>query len=216
GYDRQNVLMVSVDARLAGYSSDRAGAIYAEILRRLRTLPEVKSAGASVVRPVDDQLYLVDRVNEIDGLPLPEGSVIRVEWNATSPAYFSTLSTPIVSGRDFEPRDNQSAPGVVIVNQSLANRAFPNQDPLGHRLNTATIVGVVKDSYYGGARDHPGPMLYHPLFQHGRDQEYRWGYVSFELRYRSQSNLLDQVRRQVAAVDRGLPAFGARTLLAQT
>jgi predicted permease len=216
GYDRQNVLMVSVDARLAGYSSDRAGPVYAEILRRLRTLPDVKSAGASVVRPVDDQFYLVDRVNEIDGLPLPAVDIIRVEWNATSPAYFSTLSTPIVSGRDFQPRDNESAPAVVIVNQSLANRAFPNQDPIGHRLNTATIVGVVKDSYYGGARDQPGPMLYHPLFQHGRDQEYRWGYVSFELRYRSPSNLLDQVRREVAAVDRSLPVFGARTLLAQT
>ena len=216
GYDRRNVLMVSVDARLAGYLSDRAGAVYAEILRRLRALPEVKSAAASIVRPVDDQFYLVDRVNEVDGRPLPEGSVIRVEWNATSPAYFSTLSTPIVSGRDFQPRDNQSAPAVVIVNQSLANRAFPNQDPVGHRLNTATIVGVVKDSYYGGARDQPGPALFYPLFQHGPAQEYRWGYVSFELRYNSQSSLLDQVRREVAAVDRGLPVFGVRTLLAQT
>jgi ABC-type antimicrobial peptide transport system permease subunit len=59
-------------------------------------------------------------------------------------------------------------------------------------------------------------MLYHPLFQHGRDQEFRWGFVSFELRYASQSNLLDEVRREVAAVDRNLPIFRARTLLAQT
>jgi ABC-type antimicrobial peptide transport system permease subunit len=80
----------------------------------------------------------------------------------------------------------------------------------------ATIVGVVKDSLYTGARDHPGPMLYYPLFQHGRDQEYRWGFVSFELRYGSQSNLLDEVRREVAAVDRDLPIFRARTLTAQT
>ena len=216
GYDRRNVLMVSVDAGLAGYPSDRAGAVYAEILRRLRTLPEVKSAAASVVRPVDDQFYLVDRVNEVDGRPLPEGSAIRVEWNATSPAYFSTLSTPIVSGRDFDLRDNENAPPVVIVNQSLAKRAFPDRNPIGHRLGLATIVGVVKDSLYTGARDQPGPMLYHALFQHGRDQEFRWGFVSFELRYNSQSNLLDEVRREVAAVDRNLPIFRARTLLAQT
>jgi predicted permease len=216
GYDRRNVLMVSVDAGLAGYPSDRAGAVYAEILRRLRALPEVKSAAASVVRPVDDQFYLVDRVNEVDGRPLPEGSAIRVEWNATSPAYFSTLSTPIVSGRDFDLRDNETAPPVVIVNQSLAKRAFPDRNPIGHRLGSATIVGVVKDSLYTGARDQPGPMLYHPLFQHGRDQEFRWGFVSFELRYASQSNLLDEVRREVAAVDRNLPIFRARTLLAQT
>ena len=58
-------------------------------------------------------------------------------------------------------------------------------------------------------------MLYHPLFQHGPDQEYRWGFVSFELRYGSQANLLDEVRREVAAVDRNLPVFHARTLVAQ-
>jgi predicted permease len=216
GYDPQNVLMVSVDAGLAGYPSDRAGAVYTEILRRLQALPEVRSAAASVVRPVDDQFYLVDRVNELDGHPLPADSVIRVQWNATSPAYFSTLSTPLVSGRDFQPRDNQSAPPVVIVNQSLARRAFPHQDPVGHRIAAATIVGVVKDSHYLGAREQPGPTLYHPLFQHGPGQEFRWGFVSFELRYRSSANLLEQVRREVASVDRALPLFGARTLVAQT
>ena len=216
GYDRQNVLMVSVDAKLAGYPYDRAGAVYREVLRRLQSLPEVKSASASVVRPVDDQFHLVDQVNEVDGGRLPGGSVIRVAWNAISPDYFSTVRTAIVSGRDFTLRDNETAPKVVIVNQSLANRAFPNQNPLGHRLGLATIVGVVKDSLYSGAREQPRPVLYYPLFQHGRDQEYRWGFVSFELRYGAQANLLDEVRREVTAVDRNLPIFRARTLLAQT
>jgi predicted permease len=165
---------------------------------------------------VDDQFHLVDQVNEVDGGRLPGGSVIRVAWNAISPDYFSTVRTAIVSGRDFTLRDNETAPKVVIVNQSLANRAFPNQNPLGHRLGLATIVGVVKDSLYSGAREQPRPVLYYPLFQHGRDQEYRWGFVSFELRYGAQANLLDEVRREVTAVDRNLPIFRARTLLAQT
>ena len=216
GYNRQNVLMVSVDAKLAGYPDDRAGAVYGEILRRLRALPEVKSAGASIVRPVDDQFHLVDQVDEVDGGTLPPGGAIRVAWNAISPAYFSTVRTPMVAGRDFAPGDNETAPRVVIVNESLARRAFPDQNPLGHRLGVATIVGVVKDARYSGARDEPRPVLYYPLFQHGRDQEYRWGFVSFELRYGSQANLLDAVRHEVASVDRNLPIFRARTLLAQT
>ena len=216
GYDRRNVLMISVDAKLAGYADDRAGFVYGEILRRLQALPEVKSASASVVRPLDDDFFLVDRVNEVDGGMLPEDSIIRVTWNATSPGYFSTISTPMTAGRDFKPRDNEAAPKVVIVNESLAGRVFPNRNPLGHRLGEATIVGVVKDSRYNGARDHLGPVLYYPLFQHGRDQEYRWGFVSFELRYGSQANLLEEVRREVAAVDRNLPVFHARTLVAQT
>jgi len=54
------------------------------------------------------------------------------------------------------------------------------------------------------------------MFQHGQEQEYRWGFVSFELRYRSEANLLEQVRREVASVDRNLPIFRVRTLRAQT
>ena len=215
GYDRENVLLFSVDARLAGYPSDRAGAVYREILQKLQALPDVTSASASVVRPVDDRFHLADRVDELDGRRLPERDAIRVEWNSTSPGYFSTVSTPLLAGRDFEPRDNETAPRVVIVNRSLAGSAFPNQNPLGHRLGAATIVGVVKDSRYDGMREPPGPVLYYPLFQHGPDQEYRWGFVSFELRYGSRSNLLDAVRRAVASVDPSLPIFRAGTLLAQ-
>jgi predicted permease len=216
GYDRENVLMFSVDAKLAGYPSERADAVYREVLRRLQGLRGVRAASASVVRPVDDSFYLVDRVNEIDGRAVPQRDVIRVEWNAVSPGYFFTVSTPMVLGRDFDLRDNGAAPRVVIVNESLASRAFPGQNPIGHRLGLATIVGVVKDSHYRGLREQPGPALYRPLFQHGRDQWHRWGFVSFELRHRAGSGLLAEVRREVAAVDRNLPVFRVNTLRTQT
>src|SRR5207245_3355736 len=109
GYERENVLMFSVDANLAGYTPDRAGAVYRNILQRLQALPEVRQAAASIVRPVDDYFYLVDQVEEVDGRRLPESGTIRVAWNAISPGYFSTLSTPILLGRDFDPRDNEGA-----------------------------------------------------------------------------------------------------------
>jgi predicted permease len=178
-------------------------------------LRDVQSASASIVRPVDDQFYLVNSVEELDGRKLPEREAIRVAWNSLSPGYFATVGTPILLGRDFDLRDNETAPKVVIVNESLAGRAFPGQNPIGHRLGPATIIGVVKDSRYNGARDQPRPVMYHPLFQHGAEQEYRWGFVSFELRYRTGSGLLDEVRREVASVDRNLPIFRARTLRAQ-
>jgi predicted permease len=215
GYDRENVLMFSVDTRLAGYSADRSGAVYREILHRLQALPDARLASASIVRPVDDQFDLIDRVDEIDGNRLPDRNAISVVWNGISPGYFSTVSTPILLGRDFEWRDNETAPKVVIVNESLASRAFPGQNPIGHRLALSTIIGVVKDSNYKGARDQPRPALYHPLFQHGREQEYRWGFVSFELRCQTGSSLLDQVRREVVSVDRNLPIFRVKTLQAQ-
>jgi predicted permease len=216
GYDRENVLMFSVDAKLAGYPSGRAGALYREILRRLQTLPDVQSASASVVRPVDDQFNLIDRIDQVDGRTLPGRSAIRVAWNATSPGYFSTVSTPIIWGRDFNPQDNETAPAVVIVSESLARSAFPNQNPIGHRLGGATVVGLVKDSLYHGVRDQPGPVLYYPLFQHGRDREFTWAYVSFELRHGPRAGLIDEIRRELASVDRNLTIFRTRTLLGQT
>ena len=215
GYDRENVLMLSVDARLAGYPSERTGAVYREILEKLQALPEVKSASASVVRPVEDQFHLVDRIDEVDGLTLPGRSAIRVEWNSVSPGYFSTVSTPLLAGRDFDARDNQTAPKAAIINASLARTAFPNRNPLGHKLGEAIIVGLVKDAHWNGAREKPEPVLYYPLFQHGPEQEYRWGFVSFELRYGARSNLLDEARRAVASVDPNLPAFQTRTLRAE-
>jgi predicted permease len=216
GYERDNVLMFSVDAKLAGYPPDRGATVYREILQRLQALPDVRSASASIVRPVDDQFYLIDQIEEVDGRKLPDRDAIHVAWNAMSPGYFSTVATPILLGRDFDSRDKENAPPVVIVNESLARRAFPGQNPIGHRLGEATVVGVVKDSLYGGAREQPRPVLYHALFQHGRDQEYRWGFVSFELRSRSAANLLDEARREIAAVDRNLPVFRAKTLREQS
>jgi len=216
GYDRENVLMFSVDARLAGYPSDRDGAVYREILRRMQMLPGVKSAGASIVRPADDAFNLIDRVDQVDGRTLPERAVMRVAWNAISPGYFSAVSTPVVAGRDFEQRDNETAPKVVIVNESLARIAFPDQSAIGHRLGMGTVVGIVRDSHYGDVRERPGPVLYYPLGQQGPDQAFRWGFVSYELRCSAQTGLLDEVRREVASVDRNLPVFRAKTLVAQT
>jgi predicted permease len=216
GYARDNILMVSVDAKLAGYQPVQAGSIYRAVLSGLQTLPEVESASASAVRPVDDQFSLVDQVNEVDGLELREQNTVRVRWNAISPGYFSTIRAPIESGRDFLMQDDRTSQPVVIVNEALANRILPNQNPLGHRVGVATIVGVVKNMNYNGPRDQPGPALYYPLFQHGEEHEYKWGYVSFELRYRNYANLVQEVRREIGNVDRSLPIFRIKTLRMQT
>jgi predicted lysophospholipase L1 biosynthesis ABC-type transport system permease subunit len=123
-------------------------------------------------------------------------------------------------GRDFDLHDSGRALRVVIVNESLARRALPGQNPVGHRLDGAEIIGVVKDSLYGGAREQPRPVLYRPLFQSqaGMDPS-GWvgvGDVSFELRYRASASLVDEVRQAVTTVDRNVPIFRVKTLRAQT
>jgi predicted permease len=172
------------------------------------------------VRPVDDQYYLVDRIGQIDDRKLPDGETIKVAWNAMSPGYFATVGTPILMGRDFDERDSDSALRVVIVNESLARRAFPGQNPIGHRIDDAEIIGVIKDSMYGNSREQLRSVLYRPLFQsQGGTDPGRWvgvGFVSFELHYRSDANLVDEVRQAIGSVDRNLPIFAIKTLRAQT
>ena len=220
GYDRENILMFSTDAKLAGYPAERTIALYRAILERTAALPGVQSASASIVRPVDDQYYLVDEIRQIDDRELPDAETIKVAWNAMSPGYFTTVGTPILMGRDFDARDSDSGLRVVTVNESLARRAFPGRNPIGHRIDDAEIIGVIQDSMYGNAREQPHPVLYRPLFQSqgGTDPD-QWvgvGFVSFELRYRSNASLVNGVRQAVGSVDRNLPIFRVKTLQAQT
>jgi predicted permease len=220
GYDRENILMFSADAKLAGYTKERAGMLYRAILEKAAALPGVQSASVSIVRPIDDQYYLVDRIREIDSRFLPDADAITVAWNSMSPGYFATVGTPVVLGRDFRLSDDGVASKVVIVNESLARQALPDQNPVGHRLDGAEIIGVVKDSRYNGVRDEPRPVVYRPLFQSQKGTDpLGWigaGSVSFELRYRAGTGMLDDVRRAVASVDRNVPVFRVKTLRAQT
>ena len=219
GYDRENILMFSADAKLAGYPKERASALYRAILDKTAALPGVQSASASIVRPVDDEYYLVDRIGQVDGRKLSDAETIKVAWNSMSPGYFSTVGTPILLGRDFDLHDIGAGSKIVIVNESLARQAVPGRNPIGHRLEDAEIIGVVKDSLYGGAREQARPVLYRPLFQSQGTDPGQWvgvGSVSFELHYRSGMGLVDEVRQAVASVDHSVPIFRVKTLHAQT
>ncbi len=172
-----------------------------------------------MVRPLDDTYYLTDRIGSVDGRAVPERDAIQVAWNATSPGYFATIGTPLLLGRDFDRRDDGAAGKVVMVNETLARQALPGQNPIGHRIEDAEIVGVVKDALYAGAREQPRAVLYRPLFQmQGSMNPSAWTWsagVSFELRYGG-SIAMDDVQRAVAAVDPHVPIFRVKTLAAQT
>jgi ABC-type antimicrobial peptide transport system permease subunit len=95
-------------------------------------------------------------------------SPLLTDRNIVAPGYFRTLGIPLLAGRDFELSDRQGARAVAIVSQSLAERLWPGQDPLGRRILTpqpAEIVGVAADTRYRNVLDAPKPLLYSPLTQ---------------------------------------------------
>jgi hypothetical protein len=143
GYNRENVLLFSVNPSLAGYVNGKAHSLFREILQRFKALPDVQSVSLSRARPADNELYLVNMVGEVDGGKLPEQDAIHVAWNLLSPGYFSTMKIPILLGRDFNLRDDETAPKAVIINESFANRALPGQNPLWSKKSCVGLKSKV-------------------------------------------------------------------------
>ena len=145
---------------------------YAELLRRLRDTPGVRSASLSYKPPISNEQGSWWSTFAADGgVPPPPSPAVRTYLNATSPGYFATTGTPIVAGRDFEWSDREGAPRVVIINASLARAYFGNDSPIGRHLvmgREATrleVVGVARDTTYQNVREDRRRIAYLPYMQ---------------------------------------------------
>jgi predicted permease len=217
GYDRRNVLMFSVDAGLAGRRGAAVGDTYRRILEALQAMPQARSVSASVVRPVDDSAYFVSVVTAIGQQQFPDQQGIRIAHNRIAPKYFSTLGVQMLSGREFDWRDDVNAPKTAVISETMARRRFPNQDPVGQQITLAgndvrTIVGVAKDMRYGNVKDLPRDVVYRPLFQDAQP-----GAPSFEIHYAgTTADAVNAARATLAATDPALTPFRIKTLETQT
>jgi putative ABC transport system permease protein len=218
GYDRRNVLMFSVDAHLAGRRGADAPASYRRLLEQLEQVPGASSVAVSSVRPVSDGYYFIGTVTQAGSRTLPDAEPIRIAYNNVSPGYFKTLAIPLLSGRDFDRRDDAGSPPVAIVSEKLA-RHFVG-DPVGQRIRLGKsdlreVVGVARDSRYANVKDAPREVVYLPLFQARPDGF--WYAPSFEIRYAGPlPAVLRRVRESVERVDPQLVPFRLKTLEAQT
>jgi predicted permease len=221
GYNRRNVLMFSLDPRLARYSgTPRIMELYRQVLAGVESLPGVRSVSLSLVRPVDDEAYLVNGVESIDGRKLPEGHGIHVAVNALAPHYFGTLQTPMLLGREFGPGDSRKSPKVAVISETLARECFRNENPIGRRIadhddGEVQIIGVVKDSRYGSVRDLPPGVLYLPIFQENL-AELPFP-ATFEVRYSGGlPTLLNSIRHEKRTTNANVPLSRVNTLEVQT
>jgi len=147
---------------------------YSQLLDRIQSLPGVASAGISMSVPPD----LVNMWNPFwvgAQPPEPGTSLPQAVETAVSPGYFRALGVPLLRGRLFEDSDRGRRDPILIVNESMARRYFPGQDPVGKRIKTGdpgflttsqweTIVGVVGDVKYGGLDSASEATLYVPYF----------------------------------------------------
>ncbi|MFO7261663.1 MAG: ABC transporter permease [bacterium] len=166
GYDPEGVVIVTTDVGPLGYDETRGRAFYAALVERVRALPgvtEVALAGA----PLLGGGALINDVRTAGG------DETRHEWgvpqNHVAPGFFTTLRLPLVAGREFTDADRDGAPRVAIVNQALARRLWPDEEPLGKVIDTyggqAVVVGVARDGRYGLRSGAPGPYVFVPVAQ---------------------------------------------------
>jgi predicted permease len=170
GFNPNGVLNVRLNPEWAGYNEQRTKDFYRELERRVSALPGVESVSLAFTSPLG--YYADGRVVYIEGRPADPGQQPpAVACNEVDAAYFETVKMPILRGRAFRESDDERAPHVVIVNQTMASRFWPNQDPLGKRFRIAAdgpmweVVGVARDSKYIAIFESPLPYFYVPLAQ---------------------------------------------------
>ena len=153
----------------------------------------------------------------IEGRPDDAKYAPVAEFAAVSPNYFDILKTPVISGRVFSDEDQPNSQRVAIIDQTLANRYWPGQDPLGKHISFngppagqnpwVTIVGVVGDMKSDGFEAPLAPHIYLPVFQGPP-----YASVLFLKTNSNPGALSDQIRSEVQSIDSNLPLFSVRTM----
>jgi predicted permease len=210
GFDPHGVLLASFDPFLSGYDEIRGRELYRRLVERVSTLPGIESATLARRLPLTDGGIAFAAVT-IDGYGPAKDEDMRFNYETVGPQYFQTMRIPFVHGRDFDERDQEGAPGVVIINETMARRYWPGGDALGRRLKLnkdwLEIIGIAKDVKNRSLSERPQPFLYLPLLQDYRSNMILVARTAIEPRKMFQS-----VRAEVSALDPGIPMFDTKTL----
>ncbi len=209
----------TANLQLARSADQKIIAFHQELINRIKSLPGVQAVGLSMSLP-PNQLQLSNDFG-IEGRPLPPGESRPVAEEITiSPDFFTALGVPLLRGRFFTDADKSGAPPVLIINETMARRYFPNEDPVGKRMQTGdpnpnrpweTIVGVVGDVKYAGLQVKETLTMYAP----NTSPDWVSSSSSMYLVVRTAGEplgLSSALRQQVRALDQDLPVTNLRTM----
>jgi putative ABC transport system permease protein len=140
---------------------------YRRLLDKVETLPGIQSAGLTDVLPLgqqNDREYFT-----VENRPMPAGETLVTDFRRVSPQYFGAMGIPLRRGRQLSEHDADSAPPVILIDETLAHRYFPNEDPLGQRLSLwgkwRQVAGIVGQVHHYGLDKQPEPTIYAPYEQ---------------------------------------------------
>ena len=217
GFDRNNVLLVGIDPRLAGYKPAELPTLYQQLMERLGSIPQVRNVSMATYAPMSGSRR--SSSVKLSGYAPRPGEDLVVQDMLTGPKYAETLGIPLLRGREIEIRDTVSSTRVAVVNASFAERYFKDQNPIGRQFTfddetdngaPLEIIGVIGDIKDDDARGQAEPTVYRPILQLQDQSAY-----SVTVLIRTQSDpapLTSQVRQTINQTDDKLPLFGVTTL----
>jgi predicted permease len=193
-------------------SGDRL-AFYRDFFARMEALPGVVSVGGTTRVPLGSTS--VSTTVQRESHPVPVAELPEVQFRRAMHNYFQAMGIPIRRGRAFEATDTSTAPPVAVINETMAGRLFPNQDPIGQHIRIGpnpasawtTIVGVVGDVRHGGLEEQPQPEMYITYLQGPPVSPF------IVMRTAGDPSLLaEPVRAEMRRIDKNVPVYEMRTL----
>jgi predicted permease len=219
GYNPENVLTLRLSLPW-GAPYQQVIAFYQQLLQRAGALPGVQAAAIVGQLPLDAPRFNVSF--DVQGHPSEFSTKDPIaDFNAISPDYFPTMGIPLLQGRSFTDRDNAQSPAVVIVNQSLARRIWPGEDPIGKRIrltdNTPwmSIVGVVADLKNQALNAEARQEIYVPYVQANFAPNQNFTPYTIGLVVRAAFDpvsLSSAIRGEVRALDKSLPVYDIKAM----
>jgi putative ABC transport system permease protein len=234
GFDPDRLFTATVTLPTVRYGeADRISRFVHSAVEQLEALPGIRAAAATTALPLGGNEW--SRYFVVDGRPAPASlaQVPSVYYRQVTPDYFRTMGATVRQGRSFTAQDAAGAARVAIVNETLARRFWPNEDPLGQQVSVyppeslaapgtfplpdgsmryprLVVVGVVADLRQNGLESDVNAELFIPLAQHGGE------YVDTTFLVARTTgdpmSMTDVIQGAIGRLDRNLPLFGARTM----
>lgn len=214
GFERDRLLLFSVAPGLNGYKNAALAEYYRQLQERIGAIPGVIAVGVAQHGPIGSG-------SSSSTITIPGVTTGKERFDLhrhlVGQGYFETLGIPTLTGRLLDERDNSTAPKVAVVNQTLAQKAFGDGNPLGKILRFGSeakprdfqIIGVVGDAKYNDLREAPPPTAYFSYLQ-ALDVA---SFMTFQVRTRTDPEaIIGSLRSEVAAVDSNIPITGLDTL----
>jgi len=216
GFRADHILLFQLNPPRTRYTDAQMKSLYQQLEEKLAPIPGVRSVTMSTIAIIGDGHS--GTTFHVSGSPIPKEEV-RVQINGVGTDFLQTMGIPVIRGRSFNAQDTSSSPTVAVVNRTLAQKFFPNEDPIGKTFEAdaedgaglVQIIGIAADTRYADLRSETPPTFYVPYTQRPLSTR-----MVVAIRTAAEpGSILSQVRAAVESLDRDLPLIDVRTMTEQ-